>query len=241
MYDTPAARDGRRQTHKQIVDAAMAMIEEGRGLADLGLGPTEVAERAKIPRRTYADHFGSKGKQRLQEALAARFHEWAVKTAQQNQEHYQQAFTAWEYGTHTRGTLKAAIKHDLTDWQGPDFARRFFVMLALADLDSEIAGTNYKHWLARAHRESQREYEHLYEALCEMTGREFAVDRGVTQRSMNAYLEGVNLHSRYGEQPSEDEVADTLLAIFHATTKPKGGEAVDVWAQLFGEPDPDRP
>jgi hypothetical protein len=233
MDDIPARPEERRQTHKLLIDAAVDLLAEGKCLADLGLGPTKVSEKAGIPRRTYADHFGPASRQKLQAAVASRFREWAVEIAKGNRENYQQAITAWGFGSRNRGTIQAALMHDLADWGGR-VARLHFLMLALADLDSEVAGTDYKYWLTRAHIESQREYEDIYTQFCELTGREFIDGIERTQRSINAYLEGVNLHQRYGQQPPDEEVLDTMLRIFHATTKPIGREAIDVYEELFG-------
>jgi AcrR family transcriptional regulator len=238
--DPESSRKSRsKATADAILDAAFDLIAEGYGLDRLGLTREEVCRRSGQLTGTFDYHFGPKTRRNLYRELVDRLRDRLVEAARGSTKLYEFSFDRLERLSQ-KGALRIlvgeAILRDARAF-GPDNVHRsavarerlFYLLIALCGLPPEkTGGINYQERLREAHEARQAVYGGLYDQFCRVLGREYVAGRDRTRRALNAYLEGVMVHRRFGAGPSDDEVVDTVLRLFLVTTKPKGGDDVDV-------------
>lgn len=236
-----------RATEEGILRAALAVLGDGPpGLAGLGLTQEAIAEKVPWSPKTVSWHFGKGARRPLQQALAEFVRRQIIDEAARNAEDYAKAAQFMRDGARVNGRemLRQVLLDDLADYQADDTAgtrgreRLYYLMLALCDLAPRDTGVNYARVLRATTVETQAGYAPVYDEFCSAAHREYVVDRDRTQRAINAYLEGVVAHRRFGMAPSDDEIVDTVLRLFYATTKPVGGADISIDSDLFGSAPP---
>lgn len=241
----------RRRLHLQhapdrMIDAALRLIADGGCTSEFGLTFAAVARESGEPTSKVSYHFGEPPKRNLRQMLAELVTDEIHAEAAANADAYAMAAGAIADGAGNVGRkiVARAILGDLEDFDATEGSsdqlrgreRFYYLMLAMADLAPEKSGVDYKRFLARASTDAQAMYVKIYDEFCRVTNREYVADGPRTQRAINAYLEGVSVQRRFGAAPLDDEVVDTVVRLFHATTKPIGGADVDIDAELFGLP-----
>ena len=148
------------------------------------------------------------------------------------------AETARERPDAARAALRSALGNDLRphepgsteDGSIEARERAFYLLVALCGPKRSPATH-----LRVASQAASATYGPLLERLVEQTGRVFERGADATQRAISCYLEGVVLHGRFGNAPHPEEVEDTVMRLFLATTRPAGSPPVDPAAEIFGE------
>ena len=237
-----------RHTQEEAVKAALEVLGEGPpDLAEkLGLTGAAVARRLGVSSGTVNYHFGRKAGDTLTPNLVAAVRQQLVAEARRNADDYRKAAHDLRAGARVAGRalVRRVLLEDLADFRIDGKSslstrgreRLYYLMLALSDLDVERTKLDYAAELKNSMSLSQNLYEQVYDDFCEVSNREFITDRARTQRAINAYLEGVEVHGRFGAGPDDDEIVDTVLRLFYITTKPSAGADLDIDGDLFGLP-----
>jgi hypothetical protein len=229
-----------------FIKHALDQIADARHLESLVVR-ARVGDAAGVRRSTVDYHFGKDGVGILEDEIARHVGEEIVRDSNANAELYRQLIELAEHDASPqllRLQLERALQRDLDDFCSDadtpkDLVGRerfYYLMIALCDLPEPV---DYASHLKDSVTAGQAAYQPSYEEWCRVSGRTFIVDAERTQRAVYTYLEGVALLRRFDYAPDYREIADTVLRIFHATTRPVDGEPIDVDAELFGDPRPD--
>jgi hypothetical protein len=230
-----------------LIKHALEQIADARHLDSLVVR-AQMGDAAGVKPNTVNYHFGKDGVAVLEDEIARHIGEEIVREANTNADLYRQLIELAEREDASpqllRAQLERALKRDLDDfWSDDDKPRSvvgrerfYYLMVALCDLERPV---DYASHLKESVTTAQATYQPSYEEWCRVSNRTFIEDAQRTQRAVYTYLEGVALLRRFDHAPGYREIADTVIRIFHATTRPVDGEAVDVDAELFGGPPPD--
>jgi AcrR family transcriptional regulator len=237
-----------RARQEEVVKAALEVLGEGpRRLAEkLGLTEAAVAERLGISPGTVNYHFGRREGGTLTPNLVEAVREQMGAEVRRNVDDYRKAAHDLRAGARVAGRalVRRVLLEDLADFRVDGKTtlsdrgreRLYYLMVALCDLEVNRTKVDYAAELNDSMSLSQELYAQVYEDFCEVSNREFITERERTQRAINAYLEGVEVHRRFGAAPDDDEIVDTVLRLFYITTKPSAGADLDIDGDLFGLP-----
>jgi AcrR family transcriptional regulator len=228
-------------TRERLVHTSIKLIAEGDGF-EMVIVRKQLAAAAAVAPGTVTYHFGTQESLELEKALIEHVRDEVVREAQENAAAYEQLAELAEETTDVallRSQLRKTLVNDLADYDASDGApaplvgreRLYYLMLAMCGLSEPL---DYARTLYETADRSQERYSRAYEEWARIACREFIVDSARTQRAVNAYLEGITAHRRFGYAPDADEIVDTVMRIFHSTTTPIGEEPTDVESEVFG-------
>jgi hypothetical protein len=231
------SREHARARRDRIIDAAVSMLRDGDCLLDLGLTRKDVAENAGVSPGT-VDHHG--GMAQVRREVARRVQQHFEEVATKSRRDFDTLAAAVKDAGDTRPKVLAmfgrtfvqrSLLQSFEAYENIDY-RAFLLFVALAD--KQASDVNYAEVLRDLHRQRYEAFESLYGLLCDLTAREYEVDKDRTIRAIDAYLDGVLLQQRYEPKLRDvGEIADTVIRLFWATTKPVLGEAHPIDRDIF--------
>lgn len=234
-----------RDTRYSFILAALEALARDDHLRDFGLKSSDLAELAQRPRSNFNYHWPG-GMPTLVKALFEAQLEAAVDAAAVHADGYLMVADQFESGdlSSLRPALRAALFRNLRDydtsgasWEVKGRERLYWLGIALADRGPAAGEVDVAAAIRQTHDDAKPQFCEVYKQIARLSNRTPLCDDPEAgflriQRTISALLGGYLLYRRVGHDISEEEITDAVLGLFYILTKPVGGEATDVDAEL---------
>jgi hypothetical protein len=243
--DPQALRSSSRPTQEtNIVDAAWELLAANDERAGFDLTWTTLAASAKTTESTVRYHLKHG---HLLIGIAERL----AHEIEQNGKYYARTYTDLfrdlprmdkgsraEIAQRFRERFGNILRHEIEDDQR--FSGVLFTLTTRVDLvghgDADVVRDRQDQVseIVRAAYETRQEsYGRFYDMFCHLVKRTYVHDLDRTRFAVNAFLIGVSMQARLNAMVDDDELADSVMRIFWAHTKPTSDEAQDIEADFL--------
>ena len=234
-----------RDTRYSFVLAAIEALAGDDHLHDLGLKSSDLAGLAGRTRSNFNYHWPGGMPALIKELFEAQ-REATLDAASGHAEGYAMVADQLESGdlTSLRAALHSALLRNLRDydtsrasWEVKGRERLYWLGVALANRATPAGEFDLAAAVRQTNHSAQERFRNVYEEMARLSHRAPLpedADKGFlrVQRTISALLGGYVMYRRVGHDISQEEITDAVLALFCVLTRPVGGMAIDVDAEL---------